>query len=117
MVDEDVFTAKIYAVIFGHEDITLKIAKDGEEALEILKEKELPSLIFLDVIIPKKNGFEVLKEVKQDPRLKDIPVLILSNLCQKLDIERGFRLGAKEYLIKGDLGIEGMIKKAKQYLN
>jgi two-component system alkaline phosphatase synthesis response regulator PhoP len=68
-------------------------------------------------MLPKKDGFEFLEEVKKDPRLQNIPVLILSNLAQETDAKRGLALGAKEYLIKSEFNIEDLAKKVKQYLN
>lgn len=76
-------------------------AADGLEALAVLR-TDTPDLILLDLIMPKMSGLEVLDLVKKDPRLKDIPVLILSNLGQDGDIQRGLEMGAMDYLIKND---------------
>ncbi|HTW96210.1 MAG TPA: response regulator [Candidatus Methylomirabilis sp.] len=116
IVEDDVFINKAYSAKFAHEGIEVKIAEDGEKALEMLAKGETPTLILLDLMLPKKSGFEVLEEIKKDPRLKDIPVLILTNLAQELDANRGLSMGAKEYLIKTDLRIEDLVNKVKQYL-
>lgn len=71
------------------------MAEDGEQALQMLKGGNQPSIILLDLMLPKKNGFEVLEEIKKDQRLKDVPVLILSNLAQDTDAKRGVELGPK----------------------
>ncbi len=117
IVEDDVLINKAYSAKFAHEGIAVKIAEDGEEATEMLKGDDLPVLILLDLMLPKKDGFKVLEEIKQDARLKDIPVLILTNLAQEMDAKRGLSLGAKEYLVKADLKIEGLVKKVKQYLS
>jgi CheY-like chemotaxis protein len=76
-------------------------AADGVEALAILR-THTPDLILLDLIMPRMSGLEVLDLIKRDPRLKDVPVLILSNLGQEDDIKRGIEMGAVDYLIKND---------------
>jgi DNA-binding response OmpR family regulator len=116
IVEDDVSIDKAYSAKFTHEGIKVKIAEDGEEAMKMLKEKDLPGLILLDLMLPKKSGFEVLKEVKEDAHLKNIPVLILTNLAQELDADRGMTLGAVEYLVKADVKIEDIVNKARKYL-
>lgn len=76
-------------------------AADGLEALSLLR-TDTPDLILLDLIMPKMSGLEVLSLVKKDPRLKAVPVLILSNLGEDEDIRRGIELGAVDYMIKND---------------
>lgn len=117
VVEDDAAIDKAYAAKFAHENIKVKIAEDGEEAMEILNKGYLPSLILLDLMLPKKSGFEVLEEIKKDPRLKNIPVLILTNLAQEVDASRGLTLGAQEYLVKADIKIEDLVKKVKKYLS
>jgi putative two-component system response regulator len=116
IVEDDVFINRAYKAKFAHEGIDVKIAEDGEKALSILKGGDMPSLILLDLMLPNKSGFEVLEELKNDPCLKKIPVLILTNLAQEMDASRGIALGAEEYLIKADLKIEDLVNKVKQYL-
>jgi DNA-binding response OmpR family regulator len=77
------------------------VAGDGLEALSILR-TQVPSLILLDLVMPQMSGLEVMEVIARDPRLSAIPVLILSNLGQDSDIERGMSLGAVDYLIKND---------------
>jgi DNA-binding response OmpR family regulator len=116
IVEDDVFINKAYAAKFAHEGIEVKIAEDGEAAVKELESGDIPGLILLDLMLPKKSGFDVLTEIKQDERLKNIPVLILTNLAQELDAKQGIMLGAEEYLIKADLKIEELVGKVKQYL-
>lgn len=117
IVEDDTFINSAYAAKFVHEGIATQFATDGEEAISILsKENQLPSLVMLDLMLPKKNGFEVLKEMKQNPKWKDIPVIVLTNLAQEADAKRGVELGAVEYLVKADTKISDVITKVKKYL-
>jgi DNA-binding response OmpR family regulator len=116
IIEDDASIDKAYSAKFTHEGIKVKIAEDGEQAMAMLQKGELPGLILLDLMLPKKSGFEVLKEVKESPRLKDIPVLILTNLAQELDADRGLTLGAVEYLVKADVKIEDIVNKVRKYL-
>lgn len=118
IVEDDVFIDKAYRAKFSHEQIPVEGAGDGEAALALLRSKgdNLPALVLLDLMLPRKNGFEVLAEMKADPKLKDIPVIILSNLGQEADAQKGLSLGASEYLVKADTKINTIIEKVRAYL-
>ncbi len=118
IVEDDVFIDKAYRAKFSHEQINTEYASDGVLAIELLKSKldNPPALVLLDLMLPKKNGFEVLGEMKADPKLKDVPVIILSNLGQESDVTKGMALGANEYLVKAETKINTIIEKARQYL-
>ncbi len=90
-------------------------ALDGEAGLELIK-KEKPDLILLDLILPKKDGFEVLKDLKQNIETKEIPVIILTNLEQNIDIEKTLELGATTYLVKANYELGEIVNKIKQTL-
>jgi len=91
-------------------------ALDGELALKIAK-KEKPDLILLDIILPKKDGFEVLKELKEDEITKDIPVIILTNLENDTDVEKALSIGATTYLVKSNYELKEIAKKIKDILS
>ena len=99
-------------------DFEPKLARDGDEGLREL-EKEPPHLILLDLILPGINGFEVLEKVKGNAKTKDIPVIIVSNLGDKSDIDRGLSLGAEDYLVKANMVPKDIVGKltdvAKKY--
>lgn len=99
IVDDDVFLSGIYFTKLDNEGFDVIIARDGEECLKVAS-KEKPDLILLDVLMPKLDGFEALKRLKEDASTKDIPVILLTNLGQKEDVERGVKEGAVDYLIK-----------------
>lgn len=103
IAEDDKFMFRLYERVFKLAGHTLEVAKDGEEAIEKLSSmSEKPAVIVLDVMMPKKNGFEVLETVKKNPSLKDIPVVLLTNLTGEEDKRKGLSLGATEYLIKSD---------------
>lgn len=90
-------------------------ATDGEAGLKLAL-SELPDLILLDLILPKKDGFDVLKDLKKDQRAKNIPVIILTNLERALDVEKALELGATTYLVKTSYRLEEVAEKIKQLL-
>mgnify|MGYP001563875666 FL=1 len=116
IVEDDFFLSRAYAIKLEKENLNVQSVTDGEAAIEYLKKNENPNLVLLDLMIPKKSGFEVLKEIKTSDKWKNIPVIILSNLGQESDIKKGKELGAVEYIIKADVDIENIIEKAKKYL-
>ncbi len=91
------------------------VALDAAEALEKL-EKDKPNLILLDILLPKIDGFVLLKKIKKADALKTIPVIIFSNLSQDSDIEKGLSLGALEYIDKSKVTIQELVKKIQRYL-
>lgn len=115
IAEDDGLLQKVMRTKFEKAGYRVSIAGDGEEALAKMR-AEKPALVLLDIRMPKKNGFEVLKEAKRDPAIAEIPVLILSNLSQDPDIEKGLELGAADYIVKSDLSISDVVKKAGEYL-
>lgn len=90
-------------------------AIDGESGVLVAK-KELPDLILLDLILPKKDGFEVLEELKADEKTAKIPVIILTNLEGSQDVERALALGATTYLVKANYELEDVVAKVEKIL-
>lgn len=115
IIEDDDHISKVYEIKFAKEHVTTILARDGEEGVAKIK-SEKPDIILLDLMIPKKDGFGVLQEIKQIPELAKIPVIVLSNLGQKSDQDRAMSLGASEYLVKVDYPIQEVIDKAKGYL-
>lgn len=115
MIEEDRFLRKIYRNKLVRAGFEFLEATNGIEGLnKIFSEK--PDLILLDLILPRKSGFDVLIEMKRKKETKDIPVIILSNLSQETDIERGLSLGAKDYLVKTELSLSGVVERVKERL-
>lgn len=115
VVEDDPFYSKIYKTKLAKENIHAEIVSNGNEAIKLSREK-LPSLVLLDLIMPGKDGFETLAELKADPTLKSVPVIILSNLSQEEDIKKVMDLGASEYLIKANVPISQVVEKVKNAL-
>lgn len=90
-------------------------AVDGEEGIKKAQE-ESPDLILLDIILPKKNGYEVIAELKKEPAAKNIPIVLLTNLGGVQDVEKALGLGATTYLVKSDYRLEEVAGKIKEIL-
>lgn len=97
------------------EGYTVNTAKDGGEAVKKIKKRK-PDLILLDLLMPKKDGFFVLEEIKNNSEWKMIPVIVLSNLGGDEDVKKALALGASDYFIKSQHPIEEVIEKIKEYL-
>ncbi len=115
IVEDDPFLSKAYKVKFEHEGIPADFATDGDMALAKARTGK-PKVILLDIMLPKKNGFDFLNERKTDAAIKDIPVLILSNLGQEDDIKKGMELGAVDYIVKTSMKIQDVVAKVRTYL-
>lgn len=112
IADDEAFIRQAYQDGLGRAGFEVHVAVDGEDALKVIKENP-PDLILLDLIMPKKNGFEVLKELKADEQLRTIPVIVLSNLSQVTDEKEVRNLGAADFLVKSDYSLKQMIEKIK----
>ena len=112
VIEDDRFLSSLVKARLEKESFTVVQAFDGEEALKMLKQ-EVPSLIILDLIMPKVNGFEVLQSISISPQLDKVPVVILSNLAQDSDIQKAHDLGARGYFIKVKVSIDDLIQKIK----
>ncbi len=115
MAEDDKFIARAYNDGLTRAGFSVTMASDGDEAIHKIRETK-PDIILLDLIMPGKNGFEVLEEIKKDEDMKDIPVIILSNLGQETDVKKGKELGAVDYLIKSDFSIPEVVKKINEYI-
>lgn len=115
LIEDDGFLASIYAQKLELEGYDVSLATNGEDGLRLAK-KDIPQLILLDLIMPKLDGFQVLERLKQDDATKAIPVLVLTNLGQREDVERCFALGAAGYVIKAHSLPHETIAKVKEIL-
>lgn len=114
MIEEDYFLRKIYRNKLSLAGFEFIEATNGVEGLnKIIFEK--PDLVLLDLILPRKNGLDVLIEMRKNPKLKDIPVIVLSVLGQESDIKRAFSLGSQEYLVKSEVSLSEVVEKVKHW--
>jgi DNA-binding response OmpR family regulator len=115
-VEDEPNLQKAIGELLKQEGFEIFGAFDGVQGLEMAK-KEKPDLILLDLILPKKDGFEVLKELKADDKLKGIPVIILSNLEGTGDVEKALELGATTYLVKANYELNDVLSLIKNNLS
>lgn len=115
VVEDDPFLSKAFSLKLTNAGFEAILIKDGQEVMDGAR-KVLPDLILLDLMLPHRSGFEILTDLKQDAKLKDIPVLILTNLGQEEEKERGLKMGALEYLVKTDIKLEEVVEKINDYL-
>lgn len=115
LVEDDSFLANIYKTKFELENFKVTVAGNGELGLKEAKKKK-PDIILLDILLPKMDGFTVLEQLKQDSDLKDVPVILLTNLGQKDDVKKGLELGAKDYLIKAHFKPSETVEKVRNVL-
>lgn len=116
VIEDDKFLRELISQKILKEGYDIAEAVDGEKGVEAAK-KEKPDLILLDLILPGIDGFEVLARIKADPEISSIPVIILSNLGQKDDIEKGLKMGAIDYMIKAHFTPAEIIAKVRGVLN
>jgi CheY-like chemotaxis protein len=117
IAEDDQFMMRLYERAFrlgGHE---LTIAGDGEAALASLEKMDpKPSCIMLDVMMPKLSGFDVLRKIKEDDRIKNIPVVLLTNLAGPQDEKKGLELGAVLYLVKSQYKPRQVVEKIEEII-
>lgn len=116
IAEDDKFLSNAYRVKFTKEGFDLRMAEDGEEVMEVLK-TFIPDLILLDLVMPKKNGFATLEELKKSEQFKKIPVVVASNLGQKEDLDQCLRLGAVDYIIKSETPLQNVVAKINHLLD
>lgn len=115
LVEDEPLLANLLEQRIKKEGFNVIVNRDGEEALKTLHEKK-PDLILLDVILPKISGFELMEALRADPQLERAPIIIISNLGQESDIEKGQSLGAIQYFVKAKVSIEELVQNVKMFL-
>lgn len=115
LVEDEEIMAELLEKKLSKEGYQVILAKDGEEGLKLIK-KEKPDLILLDIIMPKKGGFEVMEELQKDEKLNKIPVIVISNSGQPVELNKAKELGAKDWLIKTQFDPAEVLEKVKKYI-
>lgn len=115
LVEDDSFLSSIYKKKFEMEGFKITTAEDGALGLEYAKKKS-PDIVLLDVLLPKMDGFTVLENLKSDSATADIPVILLTNLGQKDDVDKGLSMGAVDYLIKAHFKPAETVEKVRAAL-
>jgi DNA-binding response OmpR family regulator len=117
VVEDDSFVLDIYQTKLTQENFNVISATNGLEAMKKLEEeKTKPDLMLLDIVMPYMDGLEVLRKIKNNDKLKDIPVILLTNLSQKEKVDEGLFLGANDYLIKSHFTPSEVLEKINSYI-
>ena len=114
-IEDESAIQKTFGEVLSQEGYEIISALDGEIGLRLAKTKK-PDLILLDLILPKMNGFDVLKHLKEDQKTKNVPVIILTNLEGIKDVDTVLQMGAKTYLVKTQYTLEEVVEKIKKTL-
>ena len=114
-IEDESALQKILGEALSKEGYKIIPALDGEIGLRLVKIKK-PDLVLLDLILPKIDGFEVLKRIKEDPEISEIPIIVLTNLEGIKDVDRALELGATTYLVKENYNLEEVVEKIKKVL-
>jgi DNA-binding response OmpR family regulator len=116
IIEDDLLLAQTMRDKFASVGFRVIIAQDGELAIKALH-KQIPQIVLLDILLPKKNGFDILFEMKQNPLWQQIPVVIASNLDSESDLTKGYALGAGDYIVKSNLSLNDLVQKVNFLLN
>lgn len=116
VVEDDFFLIKVLQAKLQQAGFEVQIAADGVIALDILRSGFTPDLMLLDLVMPRKDGFEVLDEMNRDKLLKRIHIIVLTNLGQESDIERVKTFGVQQYLVKSDMAIDDVVAVVQKSL-
>jgi DNA-binding response OmpR family regulator len=115
IIEDDKFIAEALVMKFKENGFDIGHLDNGEKVVaEAITQK--PNIIILDIILPGKDGFEILQDLKKDDKTKNIPVIIVSNLGTKGDLEKGRQLGAVDFMIKATVTPGDIVEKAKKVL-
>lgn len=118
LAEDDPLMSRMYERVFKASGYELEMASDGEDALlKLEKGSSVPTVILLDVMMPKKNGFDVLKQIKLNDKLKKVPVIMLTNLAGQEDAEKALELGAVLYLVKSQYDPKQIVEKIKEIIS
>ncbi len=112
ILEDELIISEILSKKLAREGYEVKTAENGREGM-LMIEKEIPDLVLTDVIMPEKNGFDVILEMKQSEMLKNVPIIIISNSGQPVEIDRAKELGVDDWVIKTDFDPQEIIQKIK----
>src|SRR3989338_6731115 len=115
IIEDDPLMLRMYQKIFKFEGYEVTVASNGEEGIDQTR-KEKPTLILLDIMMPKMNGLEVLDKLKNDPATKKIPIVMLTNLAGSHDAEKALTLGAVKYIVKSEFDPKQVTNMVKEIL-
>ncbi|HEY4497706.1 MAG TPA: response regulator [Candidatus Paceibacterota bacterium] len=115
IVEDDPFVLRVYQRKLSLEGFEISLATNGEEALRRIS-LAIPDLILLDLVMPQKDGFELIADLKDDPKLKTVPIVVLTNLRQESDKQRAQSFGVDAYIVKSETSINDVVTKIKEVI-
>jgi two-component system, sensor histidine kinase and response regulator len=116
LVEDDEILGKVIQEELKEADFDVTHATDGEAGVKAIKARK-PDLVLCDVIMPKKDGFAVLEEIKSFPATKDIPIIMLTMLGSDEDIKKGLKMGAVDYIVKSQHAVAEIVEKVENFFN
>lgn len=116
LVEDEPDIAFMYQTLLTQAGYNLTLARDGQEAWDILTSQPAPDLLLLDVVLPKKDGFEILRDLRKHTTLHNLKVVLLTNLAQEADRKEGKKLGATDYVVKAHTKPHDLLEKVKEWL-
>lgn len=114
LVEDEEMLSSMYKTKFEKEGYTIAVAADGEAALETAKNGTF-DIVLLDIILPKLDGFAVLKSLRAMDAYKQVPIIMLTNLGQEEDVEKGKKLGATDYMVKANFTPSQVLEKVQAF--
>ncbi|MFA5746541.1 MAG: response regulator [Candidatus Paceibacterota bacterium] len=115
LAEDDPFLIDIYTTKLANSGFDMAVAKTGDEVLSGLRER-MPDILLLDIVLPGMSGWEVLSEIRKDPKFNDLKIIILSNLGQKNEVEKGLEMGAVGYLVKAHYTPTQIVEEIRKIL-
>jgi DNA-binding response OmpR family regulator len=115
VAEDDRFLSNAYRIKLTKMGYEVTVMSDGDQVMKYLKDNT-PDLILLDLIMPIKDGFDTLNEIRAQTKFKKIPIIVASNLGQGEDIKKATEMGATDYIVKSDLSLQELVEKINSYL-
>lgn len=115
LVEDDPFIIDIYTTKLTQANLQVEVVSEGDKVLEEAR-RQKPDLMLLDIVLPTMNGWEILRAIRMSEDLKDLPIIILSNLYQKDEVEKGMKFGVLKYMIKAHYTPSEVVSEVKKFL-
>jgi two-component system alkaline phosphatase synthesis response regulator PhoP len=115
LIEDEEVIVKLLGKKLANIGYEVGFAMDGQEGIDKMKQ-QIPDLVLLDIVMPRKGGFEVMEEMKKDPALAKIPVIIISNSGQPLELEKAKKLGVADWLVKTEFDPKEVVEKISKYI-
>jgi CheY-like chemotaxis protein len=115
LVEDDPFLIDLYTTKLEQEGFSVEVSNDGEDCFRRIKEN-IPDLVLLDIVLPNVDGWEILQKIRNDEKFKDLKIVILSNLNQKEEIEKGLKFNVEKYLVKAHYTPTEVVEEVKKII-